>query len=66
MKEVYECNLNEMKLIENELEQLIKIKHPNIVECFGSSNIGSKFLMIMEYIDGGNIIFILIKYNFLN
>ena len=56
VKELHESTLEAKKILINEIKQLTKLKHPNIVEFYGSTN--SKISMVMEFIDGGKILII--------
>ena len=53
MKELHESILEAKKILINEIKQLTKLKHPNIVEFYGSTNLNIS--MIMEFIEGGKI-----------
>ena len=44
-----------MACIENEVEVLTKIKHPNLLECYSRTDYGKGFILILQYCDGGTI-----------
>ena len=40
-----------MACIENEVEVLTKIKHPNLLECYSRTDYGKGFILILQYCD---------------
>ncbi|XP_046802261.1 serine/threonine-protein kinase STY17-like [Lucilia cuprina] len=45
----------EKKIIEREIKQLFRIKHPNIIALYGISNNENSKYIIMEYAEGGTL-----------
>ena len=40
----------------NEASTLKRLRHPNVVQCFGVASIGGHIYMVMEFISGGNLL----------
>ncbi|KAL1555113.1 mitogen-activated protein kinase kinase kinase [Salvia divinorum] len=50
------------RILEKEIALLSRMKHPNIVQYFGSELVGDNFYVYLEYVSGGSIHAILQEY----